>query len=489
MFTEIKNSYPLLQRKRNSRTTAVIARQDRIPIWALPRHFIVIIGIGSLFTFFDIFDINVSFIQTCTQIVSRCTPENASIYLGRPVLLNLLGYVIGTLILSPLADKYGRRDLLFITLMLTGIGSLYTALVGDYTNFIVARTLTGIGVGADLALVNTYISEIAPNHSRTRYISLIFILSSLGAFLAVWLGLYLTTPATPFPLGLPFALATPTFTIGWRIMYMIGGLLAVIGLLLRSQLPESPRWLAACGRVTEAEQVVEMMEKYASSRSLYSPLPPIPVELPLLPSNATSPYGEIFGNAIYLKRTILLLVVWLVSYITVYSIAAGLTTLLVALHYSPPEAGLIVAIGTIGFVVSAFIAYTLGGKMERKYWLPVAALFTLLGGVVIAFSGTNFGITALGSIILFFGFNVWVPIIYTWSMENYPTRARTTGFALVDGIGHIGGGVGLTFIASLTSKLGPLFTFLLISIFLLMAACLAQFGTPTKGRRLDEIAP
>src|SRR6266702_5668497 len=86
-----------------STAAAVIARQDRIPIWSLSYLFIGIIGIGFLFTFYDIFDITVSFIQTCTQIVPGCNPENSATYLGLPVELNLAGYVIGALILSPLA--------------------------------------------------------------------------------------------------------------------------------------------------------------------------------------------------------------------------------------------------------------------------------------------------------------------------------------------------------------------------------------------------
>src|ERR1700674_3434986 len=65
-----------------------------------------------------------------------------------------------------------------------------------------------IGVGADLALVATYINEVSPSNGRAKYTSLIFIMSSLGAFLGIWLGLWLTTPAAPFPQGLPFALAT-----------------------------------------------------------------------------------------------------------------------------------------------------------------------------------------------------------------------------------------------------------------------------------------
>src|SRR6266571_3382009 len=170
-------SFPLSEKSREG--AHIIARQDRIPAWSFPYLFIAIIGVGFLFTFFDIFDINVSFIQTCTQIVTGCLPGPppgltsappglvlASDKLGLPVLLNLVGYVIGALILSPLADRFGRRDILLVTLVITGLGSLYTAFVGDYTNFIIARIITGIGVGADLALVATYINEVAPRDRR-----------------------------------------------------------------------------------------------------------------------------------------------------------------------------------------------------------------------------------------------------------------------------------------------------------------------------------
>src|SRR5690349_11437469 len=153
----------------SSTAAAVIARLDRIPIWSLSYLFIGIIGIGFLFTFFDIFDITVSFIQTCTQIVPGCIPPTAANYLGLPVELNLVGYVIGALILAPLADRFGRREMLLFTLILTGLGSLYNTFVPDYTNFVIARTITGIGIGADLALVNAYINEVAPGGSRARY--------------------------------------------------------------------------------------------------------------------------------------------------------------------------------------------------------------------------------------------------------------------------------------------------------------------------------
>ncbi len=472
----------------SSSAAALIARQDRIPIWSLSYLFIGIIGVGFLFTFFDIFDINVSWIQTCTQIIAGCAPPTAGNYFGLPVLLNLAGYIVGALILSPLADRFGRRDMLLITLIITGIGSLYNAFVGDYTNFIIARIITGVGIGADLALVATYINEVAPGNGRAKYTSLIFIMSALGAFLGVWLGLLLTTPATPFPLGLPFAVAGPGFGNGWRWMYGVGALLALIGILLRFRLPESPRWLITRGRTEEADQIVTDMEQRAMKRLVN--LPPVGSEMHIQMGEVRITYVELLSNPMYLRRTILLFLMWFVAFITVYAIGAGLTTVLASLGYPPPTAGLITAFGTFGFIAVAIFDYFYGELLERKYWLPISAVLTIIGGLIIALSGSaNFAVSAIGSIILFIGFNLFVPMTWAWSAENYPTRARATGFALVDGIGHIGGGVGIILLAPFIPVMGPVITFLVLGGFLVVASDIAQFGTATKERRLDEVSP
>jgi MFS family permease len=475
--------------------------------------FIGIIGVGFLFTFFDIFDINVSFIQTCTQIVAGCLPGLpagvtqtppglvlASDKLGLPVLLNLVGYVIGALILSPLADRVGRRDMLLVTLIITGLGSLFTAFVQDYTTFIIARVITGIGVGADLALVTVYINEVAPSNGRAKYTSLIFIMSSLGAFLGIWLGLILTTPppAPPetFPLGLPFAQATvvlvnklPQFAgSGWRWMYGIGAILALVGIVLRFRLPESPRWLISQGRVDEADEIVSDMEQRAMKR--LANLPPVGSELHFHTGEKHATYAEILRNPLYLRRTILLFSMWFIAFITVYTIGVGITTILSTLGYPPPEAGMVAAFGVFGFIGCAIFAYYFSEALERKYWLPISAVLTILGGVIIGVSGSaNFWVTVIGAIILFIGFNLFVPMAWAWSAENYPTRARATGFALVDGIGHVGGGVGILVIAANISALGAVGTFLVIGACLVVAAIIAQFGTSTSKLRLDEVSP
>jgi MFS family permease len=408
--------------------------------------------------------------------------------------------------------------MLLFTLLLTGLGSLYTAFVNDYTNFIIARVITGIGIGADLAIVNTYINEVAPRNSRAKYTSLIFIMSALGAFVGIWLGLWLTTPPGDFPYGLSFAqavpqtingIATPFGGSGWRIMYGIGAVLALVGILLRFQLPESPRWLISRGRVEDADKIVAGMEERARKR--VSDLPAPADELPVQAGSTKVPYSEILTNPLYLRRTLFLVVVWFLGYITIYAIAQGLTTLLAAVlplpaGLPPPEAegavageaGMLAALGTFGFIASAIFAYYFGEKLERKFWLPISAVLTVIGALLMGiFTSSNFTLAAIGAIVTFFGFNLWVPMTYTWTTEHYPTRARATGFALGDSLGHLGGGVGILLLAgnipslldSLGKDSGPTVILMLICIGLVLAAIVALFGTATRQKRLDEVSP
>jgi MFS family permease len=468
---------------------SILARLDRIDVWSMPFLFIGIIGLGFMFAFYDVFDINVSFIQSCVTLKPGCTPANAVTALRIPVVLNLAGYVIGALLLAPLADRFGRRNMLLFTMLLTGLGSLYNALSPDYTQFVIARVITGIGVGADLAIVNTYVGEVAPRRNRARWISAIFIMSSLGALLGIWLGLFLTTPAAPWPHGLPFAQAGPSFDNGWRWMYGVGALLAAIGILLRLELPESARWLVGQGRIDEADKVVSDMEVVAAKHGSLAPVRnDVPVDQ-ATPETSTA-FRAIFGHRVYVRRMIQLLAVWFFAYVTVFAFSAGFTSMLTSLKYEPSEAGLITAVGAFGFLACALFAVAFADRLERKYWLPIGAVITVIGGIIVAQAGTtSLAIAFVGSAIVFFGFNIWVPMTYTLSTESFPTRARSTGFGLVDGVGHLGGGIGVLVIAPQIPNMSVLGAMLLVSAFLVVAAIIGQFSVKTRGRHYEEISP
>lgn len=470
--------------------SVLIARLDRIDVWALSYLFIGIIGTGFVFTFFDIFDINVSFVQTCTQIKPGCAAATAFSALTVPVVLNLAGYVVGTLVLSPASDRIGRRNMLLVTMLITGVGSLYTALAPDMVNFDISRIITGIGIGADLAIVNTYIGEVAPRSARGRYTAVIFTMSAVGAFLGVWLGLLLTTAATPWPLGLPFAVAGPSFTTGWRWLYGIGALLALIAVLLRVELPESPRWLVSRGRLADAEGVVRGMEVRAQRRGpLRDPAPAGPISVAAGSAAPGAEYRELLTSPVYLRRVLVLLTAWLTAYITVYGFSSGFTSVMAGLHYPVPEAGIITAVGTVGFIAQGPVAAWLGDKLERHLWLPIGALITIVGAVIVAEAGQHIYVAFIGAVIIFYGFNMWVAPTYALSAESFPTRVRATGFAVVDGVGHLGGGIGVLVIAHYVTHLSTLGALLLISCFLVVAAVVVQFAPRTRGRHLDQVSP
>jgi MFS transporter, putative metabolite:H+ symporter len=225
------------------------------------------------------------------------------------------------------------------------------------------------------------------------------------------------------------------------------------------------------------------MERTASR---HGPLPEPGVVEEDVHTHDHMPYRYVLGHGVYLRRVLLLLFVWFTGYVTVYGFSAGFTSVLTAQGYEPPEAGVIVAVGAFGFVLCA-VLYS--ERLDRKVWLPISAVITLLGSAIIAAAGDTLAIAFIGSAVIFFGFNLWVPMTYARSAESFPTRARTTGFALVDGVGHLGGGIGVLLIAPAIPHLSILGALSLISSFLVVAAVLAMFGVETRNRRFEEISP
>lgn len=478
---------------------------DSLPRWPFSPWTLAIIALGFLFTFYDIFNINVSFVQTCVQIKAGCTPKLAFGFLKYPLLFNLAGYVVGAVLLSPISDRIGRRNMLLVTMLITGIGSAYTALSGDMSNFIISRTITGIGTGADLAVVSTYLSEVSPRIKRGRYNALIYIASNGGAALGVWLGLILTTKAGHWPIGIPFAKAGPGFLDGWRWMYWVGAILSVVAILMRIELPESPRWLVYKGRLSQAAVLVERArsrfsldqsensttsgdiaygdEGFASDEfeGVYTPPGP--------DNSRWGAYGEIFRSPLYRRRAFVLLAMWVFAYVTVYSLAGGLTSLLSTFGYPQPEAGVIAAIGIFGLFL-ARLTNPLADRISRRLWIPISAGIMIIGAFVLSFGRVHdFYFTFAGAILLFLGNSLWVPITYAWSAEQFPTLARTSGFGFVDGIGHFGGGVGILLIAPVVPHLGILGGLLLIVGFLVVAAGIAQLNPSTQGESLEKVSP
>ncbi len=466
----------------------LVARLDRLPRRAVGFAATGIAGLAMFTVFYCNFDPNVSFIQTCTQIQPGCTPENAQSSLTLPVCLFLAGYLLGGLTVAPMSDRYGRRRLMAVALAFALAGSLVTALAGAYGVFVAGRAVTGVAMGAMLSVANTYVGEIAPARARARYTARTFVLCALGATFGIGLGLLLTTPAAPWPQGLPVALAGPGFDNGWRWVYAIAVAMAAAGLLALLRLPESPRWLIEHGRTAEAEDVVTRLEQRALRRG---PLPE-PAAQAALPEHVKgkSALLELISEPRYRNRMLLLFAMWFTGYATVFSYSTSSTVVLTSLHFTAPVAGMISAVGGLGFFVQALFSARWSESLERRYWLPVGAALTVIGAVMIAtLGGRGLGWALAGSFVVFFGFNVWVPPTFALTAECFPTRIRSAGFGLVDGLAVSGGAVGVLVIAPLVPHLSSLQALLLISGFLVLAAILAQFTPRARNRALEDLSP
>jgi MFS transporter, putative metabolite:H+ symporter len=471
----------------SAQAATLVARLDRLPRRATAFAVTGIVGLGLMFIFFCNFDINVSFIQTCTQIRPGCTPATAQGAITLPVCLYLAGYFFGGLLVAPFSDHIGRKRMLLITLGAAAVGSVITVVAGGYGEFVVGRAITGIGMGATLPVANTYIGELAPASARARYTAITFVLCTVGAMFGIGLGLLFTTTAEPFPQGLPAALAGPGFETGWRWIYGIAVALGVVALLSTLRLPESPRWLIDHGRADDAERVVQALETRASRQG---PLPePAPVMTAPPAVAATQAYRELFSSSRYRRRMLVLIAMWFTGYATVFGYSTGSTVVLTSLHFAAPVAGMISAVGGTGFFVQGLFSARFSEALERRYWLPAGAALTVLGSVLIATLGQNIGLAFAGSFLVFFGFNVWVPPTFALSAESFPTRIRSAGFGLVDGIGVLGGIMGVLVIAPLVPKLTPLPALLLISGFLVVAAVFAQFTPHARNRVLEDLSP
>lgn len=440
----------------------LLARLDRLPVWPLPWTHLVIIGIGYFFTFYDISDVGLAM-----PAVARAFQLTGSESLFVAVAVGLIGYIVGSVVIGGLADRVGRFSILLTTMAITAVGSFGDAASTNLGLLAGFRFITGIGLGADLNLVSTYLSELAPAARRGRITVLTFLVGILGQ------------SVTPF-----VALAlVPAFGSGWRWLFAIGGVIAVIALLVRLRLPESPRWLVQHGRVEGAREVIDRMEAAVRARGVQLPEPD--------PSAAEDP-GTAFSFGYlreppYRHRLWLLISMWFLWYVGNYAFLGDASSLLAAHGYSVAASISFVAIGAAGYPLGAMAMVVVADRFERNrllfaatvVWLVGMMLVGTLAAVVLVAAGFFLGSLALG---------LYLQIAYTYTAENFPTRARSSGFAVSDGAGHLGGAVGALALPAVVGVTSFQFGFTGIGVTGLAAGLLALAGPRVTGRRLESVS-
>jgi MFS family permease len=169
----------------------------------------------------------------------------------------LAGAVAGALLFGYLTDRYGRKKLFMVTLGVYLIFTIATALSWSFASFAAFRVLAGMGIGGEYSAINSAIDELVPARLRGRVALAINSSWWLGTALAAGLTVVLLNVLAP--------------TLGWRLGFALGAVLALAIIFIRKAVPESPRWLLTHGRADEAEEVAQQIE--AEVRKTHPDLP------------------------------------------------------------------------------------------------------------------------------------------------------------------------------------------------------------------------
>jgi MFS transporter, putative metabolite:H+ symporter len=439
---------------------SVTARLDRLPVWPYERKLLWIVGAGYFFAFFDIVTISFAAPVIATQFhVSKATVTLS-------VTSSLIGYIIGAFADSTIADKWGRKLSLGISVAVFSLGTVLAAVSTNVTELIVFRFIAGLGIGAEIAAVTTYIGELSPARLRGRYTS------------------WATTAAYAGFAVVPFVARglVPTFASGWRILFLIGALGGATILFMRRNLPPSPRWLVSQGRTEEAQEVVETAEQTALENIDAERLPepePVPDEAPA----ERVPIAALLRRAM-IGRVALFVGIWFIYYIGNYGWLTLAPTLFTDKGFTLADSTSYLVVSGIGFLLGAYATTHLSDRFERKFSLAMFA-------VVWAISLFVIGYFVSPAIIIVFGFiasatiGLFVPMLYTYTAEHFATSARATGVALTDGLGHIGGALAPLIVLGANSAWGFSASFLVMAISGLLAGGLVLLGIRATGRSLE----
>ncbi|MER5299451.1 MFS transporter [Streptomyces lasiicapitis] len=415
-------------------TPTIGERIDKMPITPTHRRLTAVVGVGLLF---DTFENNLA--GTISKVLQEDFAFNGTT-LKLVLASAFIGQFFGSVILGRVADRYGRRRAFLINLALYSGFSLLGAFSPNAAWLIVTRFFAGVGIGAEQSLSDCYLADVLPAKQRGRYTAWAYTLAFCGVpavgFAALWL-----VPLSP--LGID----------GWRWLFVLGALGSAVVWVLRRNLIESPRWLAANGHEQQAHELVARMEAEVPAAehpqprlqagagkpapALTEPSTPARVGAP-----ASAPAGaratthppaarlrEVF-RARYRRRTTMLWLFCTLSVVGYYGFGALAPQILAAKGYDVVTSIGFTAVSFVGYPIGALLSVPVMDRMERKRLVALSAAAMALSGLGFAYATSPTLIMALGIAYTLVS-NIFSTASHVYLAEQYPTliRAQATGLA------------------------------------------------------------
>lgn len=448
------------------------ARLDRLPATRTIWTYALLLSLGGFFEYYDLFFTGYiapglvrSHILTATTRGLFGTTGIAGFAAAM-----FLGLFIGTAVFSFVADRFGRRSIFTFSLLWYTAATIVMAFQTDVIGLNLWRFIAGIGVGVELVTIDSYISELVPGRLRGRA----FAYNSTIQFAAVPVVALLAWLLVPVsPLGLD----------GWRWVVLIGAASAIAVWWIRRRVPESPRWLAAHGRIEEAQQLLAALEaRVAEEAGTALPPPASPLHGP-----AGGSFLDMWRPP-YRRRTAMLVIFHLFQTVGFYGFSNWVPTLLIergiALTSSLEYTFLIAIAAPFG----PLLAVALADRVERKRQIVFAAFSIATAGLLFAQTATAFWLILLG-VLLTLSNNTMSYAFHAYQAELYPTRIRAQAIGFVYSFSRLSVVFTSFVIGFFLARFGVTGVFGLIAgSMAVVMLVIGWLGPRTNNRALEEIA-
>ncbi|WP_210604127.1 MFS transporter [Brevibacterium oceani] len=375
--------------------------------------------------------------------------------------MTFFGMLLGAATAGFVGDRFGRRMSYQVNLLIFAVAGFAAALAPSFEFLVGTRFVMGIGLGAELVLAAAILGEFVPPRSRGRWTAMLGILVNSGLLFASAIG----------------ALVISNF--GWRWMFVIGAVLAVVVWIARTRCPESPRWLVVRGRLSEAQAIVERFE--AKSATTIENTPPAPVDETVEPAATTKrPFWQLAILGTVVAVGVNMFVYGFISWMPTFFVEQGIDVSH-SLAYTTA-----MALGAPG---GGLVCLLLINKLNRRTAIIAFSIIVIPLGLAYAAAQSIVVIVIIGILLVTAIYTLVTFVLYSYMPELYPTRYRLRGT-----------GISYTFArgASIVVPFAMSGLFVAFGLFgpigfvcamaVCMIAVVLAIPVETRGRSLEEIA-
>jgi putative MFS transporter len=422
-------------------------------------------------TFFDAFDIlAIAFVLPALIREWHLTTAQAGILISA----GFAGQFVGAFLLGGLAERIGRIRTITISVALFSVASLFCAATSSIAVLVVLRAIQGIGLGGEVPVAATYINELTKSHHRGRFILLYEVIFPVGLVFAGFVGSWVVP------------------TLGWRYMFLIGGLPAVLAVFLTRLIPESPRWLIAQREFGRAAEVIGMIERAAGKHAQASVCVEQTSRKATAPIQATpsrSRFQELLAP-FYRGRTIVIWLLWFCSAFVVYGLVSWLPTIYSSVYDVPIKDALRFGLftniaGLIGTITCALLIDVIG----RRRWFACAFACSAIVLAILTTQLADVHKIVLWASVAYFFVNTTALALYVYTPECYPTRFRAFGTSVGTAWQRVAAVVGPILVSALMTRHQIGHVFALYGLIAALGALVSFWTIETSNKQLEQISP